>query len=124
MVRQRWALLPGGAPKKLTLMLASTVVVRYGHKQARAEVGYNPNERGRPSHHPIVAAIMETGDGLGLRWRPDNAHTADGAAERLGELVGRLKGAGVREITVRLDKGFSSKETVETLQEFGRLLPP
>ena len=41
MVRQRWAL-AGGAPKKLTLMLDSTVVVRYGQKQAGAERGYNP----------------------------------------------------------------------------------
>ena len=32
MVRQRWTLLPGGGPKKLTVMLDSTVVVHYGHK--------------------------------------------------------------------------------------------
>ena len=117
MVRQRWALLPGGVPGKLTLMLDSTVVVRYGQKQAGAEVGYNPKKRGRPSHHPIVAFTRETGDCLGVLWRPGNAHTAEGAGEWLGKLVGRLKGAGVEEITVRLDKGFISKEMVETLQE-------
>ena len=116
MVRQRWAL-GGGVPKKLTLMLDSTVVVRYGQKQAGAEKGYNPKKRGRPSHHPLVAFGKETGDCLGVRWRAGNAHTAEGAREWLEELVGRLKGAGVGEITVRLDKGFISREMVETLQQ-------
>lgn len=116
MVRQRWAL-AGGVPKKLTLMLDSTVVVRYGQKQAGAEKGYNPKKRGRRSHHPLVAFSKETGDCLGVRWRAGNAHTAEGATEWLEELVGRLKGAGVGEITVRLDKGFISREMVETLQE-------
>ena len=68
MVRQRWAL-AGSVPKKLTLMLDSTVVVRYGQKQAGAAKGYNPTKRGRPSHHPLVAFAKETGDCLGVRWR-------------------------------------------------------
>ncbi len=65
MVRQRWALRAGGVPKKLTLMLDSTVVVRYGQKQAGAEKGYNPKKRGRRSHHPIVAFVKETGTAWG-----------------------------------------------------------
>ena len=63
MVRQRWALLPGGAPKKLTLMLDSTVVVRYGHKQAGAEVGYNPKKRG-PSLSPPDRGVHQGDRGL------------------------------------------------------------
>ncbi len=118
MVRQRWAL-AGGAPKKLTLMLDSTVVVRYGRKQAGAERGYNPKKRGRPSHHPLVAFIRETGDCLGARWRAGGAHTAKGAEEWIGELVGRLRGAGVGDITVRLDKGFFSRKMVRTLEALG-----
>ena len=87
MVRQRWALLAGGVPRKLTLMLDSTVVVRYGEKQAGAEVGYNPKKRGRPSHHPLVAFSKETGDCLGVRWRAGNAHTAEGAGKPRGEFT-------------------------------------
>ena len=121
MVRQRWAL-AGGAPKKLTLVMDSTVVVRYGKKQAGAERGYNPKKRGRPSHHPLVAFVRETGDCLGVRWRGGSAHTAEGAEEWLEELAGRLRGAGVRDITVRLDKGFFSREMVRTLER-GPLLP-
>lgn len=115
MVRQRWAL-AGGAPKQLTLMLDSTVVVRYGQKQAGAERGYNPKKRGRPCHHPLLAFIRETGDCLGVRWRGGSAHTAEGAGEWIGDLVERLRAAGVGDITVRLDKGFFSREMVRTLE--------
>jgi len=115
MVRQRWAM-AGGAPKKVTVMMDSTVVVRYGRKQAGAERGYNPKKRGRPSHHPLLAYVRETGDCLGVRWRAGSAHTAEGAEEWLEELVGRLRSAGVRDITVRLDKGFFSRSMVRTLE--------
>ena len=119
MVRQRWALLARGVPKKLTLTLDSTVVARYGHKHARAELGYNPKKRGRRCHHPLVAFINETGDCLGVRWRAGNAHTAAGAVEWLQALVGRLRKAGVSDITVRLDKGFFSQKMARTLEELG-----
>ena len=118
MVRRRWAL-AGGARKGLTLVVDSTVVVRYGKKQAGVEVGYNPKKRGRPSHHPLLAFIRDTGDCLGMRWRGRSAHTADGVAEWIEELVGRLRGAGVEDITVRLDKGFFSRRMVRTLEEVG-----
>lgn len=59
-VRRRWAMV-GGAPEALTLVLDSTVVLRYGEKQAGAEWGYNPKEPGRPSHHPLLAFVQETG---------------------------------------------------------------
>ena len=118
MVRQRWAM-AGGAPKQLTVMMDSTVVVRYGKKQAGAERGYNPKKRGRPSRHPLLAYIRETGDCLGVRWRAGSAHTAEGAEEWLEKLVERLRGAGVRDITVRLDKGFFSRRMVRTLERLG-----
>ena len=118
MVRRRWAL-SGGTPKGLTVVVDSTVAVRYGRKQAGAEVGYNPKKRGRPSHHPLLAFVQETGDCLGVRWRGGSAHTADGAAEWIADLVGRLRGAGVEDITVRLDKGFFGRKMVRTLEDLG-----
>ncbi|MGH7501477.1 MAG: IS1380 family transposase [Longimicrobiales bacterium] len=113
----RWRVV--GVPERVTLLLDSTVSVRYGQKQAGAEVGYNPKKHGRPSHHPMVAFLQETGDCAGERWRPGNAHTADGAIEWLELLVVRLRAAGVSEITVRLDKGFFSRAMVNALQELG-----
>ena len=118
MVRRRWEL-AGGAPRSATIVMDSTVVVRYGLKQAGAERGYNPKKPGRPSHHPLLAYVLETGDCLGVRWRPGGAHTARGAEAWLAELVARLRGAGVRRITVRLDKGFFSKSIARRMEELG-----
>jgi hypothetical protein len=59
-VPRRWEV-SGGAPKRLMLLLDSTVVRRYGLKQAGAEKGYNPQRPGCPSHHPLLA--FAGGDG-------------------------------------------------------------
>lgn len=114
-VRRRWAA-AGGAPKTETLILDSTVIVRYGLKQAGAERGFNPKKRGRPSHHPLLAYLQGTGDCLGVLWRPGNAHTAHGAEAWITTLVRRLQALGVQDITVRLDKGFFSESMVQTLE--------
>ena len=66
-----------------------------------------------------MAFIRETGDCLGVRWRAGGAHTAEGAQEWIEELVERLRSAGVRDITVRLDKGFFSRNMVRTLERLG-----
>jgi len=117
LVRSRWAEV--GVPERATLVLDSTVAVRYGAKQAGAEKGYNPKKRGRPSHHPLIATLAETGDLMGVRWRPGSASAAKGATEWLPLLVARLREAGVSDITVRLDKGFFSRAMVECLQDLG-----
>lgn len=116
-VQARWAQV--GIPASVMLVLDSTVVQRYGLKQAGAEKGYNPTKKGRPSHHPLVAFLAETGDCMGVIWRPGSAHTAAGAALWIQRLVERLRSAGVREITLRLDKGFFSREMVEALEALG-----
>jgi len=117
LVLGRWARV--GKPAGVTLVLDSTVSVRYGQKQAGAERGYNPKKPGRPSHHPLLAFLQESGDCLGVRWRPGNAHTAAGAEEWITALVRRLRGEGIEDITVRLDKGFFSRSMVETLVALG-----
>lgn len=109
LVRARWR--QTGVPKAVPLLLDSTVVQRYGTQQAGATAGYNPTRKGRPSHHPLLA-FLDTGDCLGVRWRPGAAHTATGALEWIPDLVTRLRAAGVEHITVRLDKGFFSEAMV------------
>jgi hypothetical protein len=112
LVRARWA--EQGVPGRLMLILDSTVVTRYGAKQAGAVKGYNPVKKGRPSHHPLLA-FTDGGDCLGVQWRDGGAHTADGAIAWIRTLVARLRQVGVVDITVRLDKGFFSKEIVDAL---------
>lgn len=116
-VRARWEAL-GKVPRTVMLMLDSTVVQRYGEKQAGAEKGYNPTKHGRRSHHPLLA-FLDTGDCLGVRWRPGNAHTAAGFEEWVAEIVAWLRAQGVERILVRLDKGFFRVDYIKKLQELG-----
>ena len=116
-VRARWAA-SGGAPRVVQLVLDSTVVLRYGMKQAGAEKGYNPRKKGRPSHHPLLA-FLDTGDCLGVKWRPGNANTAAGTEAWLEELVTWLREQGVQRILVRLDKGFFKLSIINKLLELG-----
>lgn len=116
-VRARWAA-SGGVPRVVQLVLDSTVVLRYGMKQAGAEKGYNPRKRGRPSHHPLLA-FLDTGDCLGVQWRPGNANTASGTEAWLVELVTWLRAQGVQRILVRLDKGFFKRKVIDTLLGLG-----
>ncbi|HEY7768548.1 IS1380 family transposase [Longimicrobium sp.] len=112
-VRSRWDA-AGRVPRVVMLMFDSTVVQRYGLKQAGAVNGYNPTKKGRPSHHPMLA-FLDTGDCLGVRWRPGNANTAAGFEEWVEELVGWLRAQGVQRILVRLDKGFFKVSHIQKL---------
>jgi hypothetical protein len=112
-VRARWDA-AGRVPRVVMLMFDSTVVQRYGLKQAGAVNGYNPTKKGRPSHHPMLA-FLDTGDCLGVRWRPGNANTAAGFEEWVEELVGWLRAQGVQRILVRLDKGFFKVSHIQKL---------
>jgi hypothetical protein len=114
-VRARWDAL-GKVPRTVMLMFDSTVVQRYGEKQAGAVNGYNPRKKGRPSHHPLLA-FLDTGDCLGVRWRAGNANTAAGFEEWVEKLVAWLRAQGVEKILVRLDKGFFKVANIEKLLE-------
>lgn len=116
-VRARWDA-KGAVPAAVMLIFDSTVIQRYGRKQAGAERGYNPTKKGRTSHHPLLA-FLDTGDCLGVRWRPGNANTAAGFEEWVEELVGWLRAQGVRRILVRLDKGFFKASHVRKLLDLG-----
>jgi hypothetical protein len=41
-----------------TLDIDSTILTRYGNQEG-SKVGYNPQKRGRESHHPIIAFVNE-----------------------------------------------------------------
>lgn len=116
-VRGRWEA-SGGVPRTVMLMLDSTVVQRYGLRQAGSVNGYNPRKKGRPSHHPLLA-FLDTGDCLGVRWRPGNANTAAGFEEWVRELVGWLRAQGVERILVRVDKGFFKVSNIQALLDLG-----
>ena len=41
-----------------TLDFDSSIITRYGHQDG-AKRGYNPNKRGRVSHHPLIAFVND-----------------------------------------------------------------
>ncbi len=69
--RHVWSALP----LRFILDWDSTVLTRYGEQEA-AKVGYNPEKRGRPSHHPLLAVVAGTRLCPYYRLRPGNSHTA------------------------------------------------
>ena len=54
----------------ITVDFDSTVITRFGQQQG-SEKGYNPNKRGRNSHHPLMAFISQTrmvANGMDETW--------------------------------------------------------
>jgi hypothetical protein len=73
-------------PDKFILDWDSTVITRYGH-QDDAIVGYNPQKRGRPSHHPLMAVVAGTRLCPYYRLRPGDSHTAKEWVEAMEECL-------------------------------------
>ena len=61
----------------LTIDFDSTVITRYGEQQGSAK-GYNPNKKGRNSHHPLMAFVSQTRMVANAWLRPGN--TADSSS--------------------------------------------
>ena len=85
---QRWFLdkLEVGA---LTIDFDSTVITRAGEQQGSAK-GYNPNRRGRNSHHPLVAFISQTRMVANAWLRPGNTAASSNAEAFMHETLVRF----------------------------------
>lgn len=99
----------------ITVDFDSTVITRYGEQQGSAK-GYNPNKRGRNSHHPLMAFISQTRMVANAWLRPGN--TADSSSckafmqETFDEVL-KDKKVGL----VRADSGFYTEELLSYLEE-------
>lgn len=87
-----------------TLDLDSTVFCRYGTQEG-SQIGYNPQKRGRPSHHPLIAFLSEARRLLWATLRAGRAGTANGCVELLTQALTLLP-SGQRVALVRADAGF------------------
>ena len=98
---------------RITLDVDSTVLTRHGLQEG-ATRGYNPNKRGRPSHHPLLAFVAETRMVANFWLRPGNANTANNA---LGFLEATLRHLGSKAVGLfRADSGFYSEEILRFLE--------
>ena len=90
----------------------STICPVDGKRKQGAGFGYT-HERG---YHPIVATRADTGEVLYARMRKGSANTQRGALRFIDELIAGVRRAGATgALTVRVDSGFWSNETINTL---------
>jgi hypothetical protein len=99
----------------LTIDFDSTVITRYGEQEGSA-VGYNPNKKGRNSHHPLMAFISQTRMVANAWLRPGNTAANSNCVEFMRETFERClasKNIGL----VRADSGFYTDEILNYLEE-------
>jgi hypothetical protein len=97
-----------------TIDFDSTVMTRYGEQQG-AKKGYNPQKRGRSSHHPIMAFIADVKMVANFWLRSGNASASEGFVAFLEDTFQKLKNKTVS--LVRLDSGFYSQEIMDYLEQ-------
>jgi len=97
----------------ITLDIDSTVLTRYGNQEGSAR-GYNPQKRGRNSHHPLLAFVDECKMISNFWLRSGDAYTTNNFISFLEDTLARLKGKKVG--LLRADSGFYSDEIFTHLE--------
>ena len=99
----------------ITVDLDSTVITRYGNQEGSAK-GYNPNKRGRNSHHPLMAFVSQTRMVANAWLRPGNTADSSNCKAFMEETFDQaLKGKKVG--LVRADSGFYTEELMSYLEK-------
>ena len=115
-LERAWALGAGPGAKALTIDIDSTICEVDGKHKHGAGYGYTKVL----GYHPILATRADTGEVLHARMRKGAANTQRGARRFIEELVARVRRAGATgELTMRMDSGFWSNETINTLGRLG-----
>lgn len=99
----------------ITVDFDSTVITRFGEQEGSAK-GYNPNKRGRNSHHPLMAFVGQTRMVANAWLRPGNTAASSNCKEFMEETFHQaLKGKKVG--LVRADSGFYTNGLMSYLEE-------
>lgn len=99
----------------ITVDFDSTVITREG-KQEGAAIGYNPNRRGRNSHHPLLAFVSESRMVANAWLRPGNTAASSNCEEFMRETFDQAL-AGQTIGLVRADSGFYTESLLKTLED-------
>lgn len=98
----------------ITLDVDSTVLTRWGNQIEGGAAGYNPRNKGRVSHHPLMAFVADWRLVANFWLRPGNttsSHNIEGFIESTLENLGATK-VGL----FRADSGFYDKAIVALLK--------
>jgi hypothetical protein len=107
---------------RLHIDFDSHVRTVHGKTLEEAHVGYNPNKKGRPSYHPIMAFVGETKDILRGQFRPGNVRSANGIVEFFKKCLKQLGWERLEWLIVRADSGFCELEFLQALESCGERL--
>ncbi len=97
----------------LTVDFDSTVITRHGEQEGSLR-GYNPNRRGRNSHHPLMAFISQTRMVANAWLRPGNTAAGSNCEAFMDETFDILKDHAIG--LVRADSGFHSEKILSHLE--------
>jgi hypothetical protein len=99
----------------LTVDFDSTVITKYGNQEGAVR-GYNPNKRGRNSHHPLMAFVSETKMVANAWLRPGNTAASSSCVEFMQETFDHcLKDKKIG--LVRADSGFYTNDILCYLEK-------
>ena len=111
-----WALGAGPGEAPLVIDIDSTICQVDGKHKHGAGYGYTKVL----GYHPLLATRADTGEVLHARMRKGSANTQRGARRFIDEVVARVRRAGATgPVTVRVDSGFWSNDTIVTLGRLG-----
>ena len=111
-LQRAWAAGAGPGDGPLVIDIDSTICAVDGKQKQGASFGYTR----QLGYHPLLATRADTGEVLHARMRKGSANTQRGTVRFLDELVARVRRAGaVGELTVRVDSGFWSNDTIAAL---------
>lgn len=97
-----------------TLDIDSSVMTRYGEQEG-AKKGYNPNKKGRASHHPLIAFIADVKLVANMWLRSGNTSSANNFLSFLEDTLAKLKNKTIG--LTRLDSGFFQADILDYLEE-------
>lgn len=100
----------------ITLDMDSTVITRHGEQQGAAR-GYNPNKRGRLSHHPLLAFVAEARMVANFWLRPGDASSANNVLQFIESTLHHLGSKTVG--LLRADSGFYDQAVFKLLEGKG-----
>ena len=97
-----------------TLDIDSSVLTRHGQQQQGARKGYNPQKRGRLSHHPLIAFVSDLKLVANMWLRSGDTADSNNFLSFLQDTFSKLEGKKVS--LIRMDSGFCSKEILDFLE--------
>jgi len=100
------------------LDIDSTVEPLFGSQECAVR-GYNPRYHGRPSYHPIIAHIPESGGYVAAMLRPGNTTLGRGDVPFIKDIVERTKlelGPG-KKLRVRIDSAGDCTEIMSAIED-------